>query len=209
MEETLARIFQFTVAVSVAFAIALWFALAVWAYRDITRRTESASVQIAATLLVALGFIPGAVVYLLLRPRETLDERRQRIVEESYLEQELANLIACPECDTLVRDEFVYCPTCGNQLREICPDCGKTVDLGWQVCAYCGAELEAHASSGAQATKRLTAEAASTNADQQREAWEVDVDHDDGPAVPAVDREPSPAESSRSQSPRRPATEEA
>lgn len=190
MEETLARIFQFTLAISAAFAIALWFALAVWAYRDISRRTESASVQIASTLLVALGFVPGAIVYLLLRPRETLDDRRQRIVEETYLEQELANLIACPECDTLVRDDFVYCPTCGTQLREFCPSCGKSVDISWRVCAYCGESIREHT---------IIAEHLTNGRETSRQShagveWEVDVVEEDDRDQPSADSEPEPVD---------------
>jgi F0F1-type ATP synthase membrane subunit c/vacuolar-type H+-ATPase subunit K/RNA polymerase subunit RPABC4/transcription elongation factor Spt4 len=138
VEENLARILQFTLALLAAFGVALWFGLAVWAYRDITARTSNAVAQIFATLLVALGFVPGAVVYLLLRPRETLADSAQRSIEEEYLAQELASAPACPTCGTHIRDEFLFCSECGTALRRNCQACGRLVDLDWKMCPFCG-----------------------------------------------------------------------
>ncbi|MFW6073953.1 MAG: zinc ribbon domain-containing protein [Chloroflexota bacterium] len=143
MEETIARLFQFTAAISIAFVVALWFALIVWTYRDITRRSESAAVQIVSTLLAVLGWLPGVIVYLLMRPRETLEERYQREVEEAYLEQELNSRPMCPTCDAVVDREFQFCPNCGEILKHGCPNCGRLVELGWRVCAHCGERLGA------------------------------------------------------------------
>jgi hypothetical protein len=85
LEETFARTIQFIVASIAAFSVALWFALAVWTYRDIGQRTGSIAVQVVSTLVVVLGFLPGVVIYLLLRPRETVEQRYQREIEETYL----------------------------------------------------------------------------------------------------------------------------
>ncbi|MEZ4500631.1 MAG: hypothetical protein R2839_11270 [Thermomicrobiales bacterium] len=60
-----------------------------WAYRDINARSQSVVTQIVGTLLVVLFSIPGALLYLLLRPKETLDEAYQRSLEEEYLLQDL------------------------------------------------------------------------------------------------------------------------
>ena len=138
MEENLARIFQFTIAIAAAFSVALWFGLAVWAYRDIAARTNNPIAQVFATLLVVLGFVPGAVVYLLLRPRETLAEGEQRVIEEEYLAQELASVPLCPTCAAHIRDEFLFCAECGTALRRNCHGCGRLVDLDWKMCPYCG-----------------------------------------------------------------------
>lgn len=138
MEENLARILQFTLALLAAFGVALWFGLAVWAYRDITARTSNVIAQVFATLLVALGFVPGAVVYLLLRPRETLADAEQRTIEEEYLAQELAGVPACPTCGNHIRDEFLFCSECGTALRRNCHACGRLVDLDWKMCPFCG-----------------------------------------------------------------------
>lgn len=175
MEETLARLFQLTAAFSVAFLVALWFALAVWTFRDITRRTNSATVQIFSTLLGLLGFLPGVVVYLLMRPRETLAESYQREVEEAYLEQELASQPACPTCDTPIDREFQFCPSCGTTLKHGCPNCGRLVEMGWRICAHCGENLGSRGSRSRQ--------------DSESAEWEVNLND----PAPSTGDEAAPA----------------
>lgn len=141
IEAILARGFQLLLALSGAYTLALWFALIVWAFRDIESRSRSVVAQIFSTLLVVLFFIPGALIYLLLRPRETLDEAFGRALEEEYLLQDLEDLSLCPTCHHPVRDDFVVCPHCYTELRHTCPSCERLIDVNWAICAYCTAEL--------------------------------------------------------------------
>lgn len=141
MEALVARIVQMFLALSGAYAIALWFALIVWTYRDITTRSENASTQIFSTLIVVLFWVPGAVIYLLLRPKETLEEAFQRSVEDEYLLQDLDDVHTCPNCNRSIRDDFVFCPHCRTVLRTACPSCRKQVDVRWEICPYCAFEL--------------------------------------------------------------------
>ena len=97
--------------------------------------------QVFSTLIVVLFFIPGVIIYMLLRPRETLDERQQRWIEEEYLAQELDEISICPSCNHAVRDEWIFCPNCRFQLRRACQTCGRLVETNWEVCAFCGDEL--------------------------------------------------------------------
>lgn len=123
--------------------VALWFALVVWTYRDTVLRSRNPLMQVFSTLIVVLFFIPGTVIYLLLRPRETLEERQQRWIEEEYLAQELDEILACPSCSRAVRDEWIYCPSCRFQLRRACQGCGRLVETLWEMCAFCGVDLRA------------------------------------------------------------------
>jgi RNA polymerase subunit RPABC4/transcription elongation factor Spt4 len=141
LEEVLARIVQFSIALIGAFTVALWFALVVWTYRDAMLRSRNPVMQVFSTLIVVLFFIPGTVIYLLLRPRETLEERQQRWIEDEYLAQELDEILACPSCSRAVRDEWIYCPSCRFQLRQACHGCGRLVATGWEACAFCGIDL--------------------------------------------------------------------
>ncbi|CAN5802532.1 hypothetical protein BH20CHL1_BH20CHL1_00870 [soil metagenome] len=141
MEEVLARIVQFSIALIGAFTVALWFALVVWTYRDAVLRSRNPLMQVFSTLIVVLFFIPGTVIYLLLRPRETLEERQQRWIEDEYLAQELDEILMCPSCSRAVRDEWIYCPSCRFQLRRACHGCGRLVETGWEMCAFCGVDL--------------------------------------------------------------------
>jgi RNA polymerase subunit RPABC4/transcription elongation factor Spt4 len=142
LEETIARLLQVFVALAGAYLLALWFALAIWTYRDITSRTTNAVVQIFSTLLAVLFFAPGAIIYLILRPRETLDEAFQRSIEEEYLVQDLEEYPLCPSCRRAVRDDFVYCPHCHVELRGACDGCRRLIDLRWEICPYCGVDQQ-------------------------------------------------------------------
>lgn len=148
MEEVLARIVQFSIALIGAFTVALWFALVIWTYRDSVSRSRNAVMQIFSTLIVVLFFIPGVVIYLLLRPKETLEEKQQRWIEEEYLAQELDDVAVCPSCSHHVREEWIFCPTCRFQLRRPCHACGRLVESTWEICAFCGIELRPSSSRG-------------------------------------------------------------
>lgn len=178
MEETFARALQFTLAGTAAFAVALWFAMSIWTYRDIERRSTNFIVQVLATLVVVLGFIPGIVIYLLLRPRETVEQRFQREIEESYLAQELRSVPACPACDRAVRDEFIFCPDCGTSLRRTCGSCGRLVDADWQICAFCGHDLPARGAANVNGRGRTAAAARRQRRYAHSDDWEVDVGSD-------------------------------
>ena len=138
MEEVVARILQLFLAMTGAWAIALWFAMAVWTYRDITARTTNPITHIFSTLMVVLFWVPGAIIYLVLRPRETLDEAFQRAMEEEYLLQDLDDFPVCPSCRRSIHDDFLFCPHCATELRRPCASCERPFDLRWEVCAYCG-----------------------------------------------------------------------
>ncbi|HEX7071487.1 MAG TPA: zinc ribbon domain-containing protein, partial [Rhodothermales bacterium] len=138
MEALLARAVQLLVALGGAYLLALWFALVVWTFQDIQRRSRSVIAQIFSTLVVVLFFIPGVLIYLILRPQDTLDETFQRSLEEEYLLQDLEELALCPSCQRYVQDDFAFCPFCRVELRQPCVSCERLVDLRWQICPYCG-----------------------------------------------------------------------
>jgi RNA polymerase subunit RPABC4/transcription elongation factor Spt4 len=144
IETFAARGLQVLVALGGAYLIALWFVLAVWTFRDIETRSRSVVTQVFSTLLVVLFWVPGLLLYRLLRPSETLDEAYQRSLEEEYLIQDLEELPLCPSCNHFVEDDFQLCPHCNTQLREPCRNCERLIDLRWEVCPYCGTQHHEH-----------------------------------------------------------------
>ena len=141
IEAIIARGFQLMLALTGAYTIGLWFALAVWTFRDIESRSRSVIAQIFSTLVVVLFFIPGALIYMLLRPKETLDDAFGRALEEEYLLQDLEDLSLCSTCHRPVQQDYVACPHCFTELRHTCHSCNRLVDVSWAICAYCTAEL--------------------------------------------------------------------
>jgi RNA polymerase subunit RPABC4/transcription elongation factor Spt4 len=95
--------------------------------------------QIFATLLVVLFSAPGALLYLLMRPRETLEEQYERALEEEYLAQDLEAVGRCPACRRPVQEDFQFCPFCRTPLKQLCVSCGRLLRLDWPNCPYCGA----------------------------------------------------------------------
>jgi hypothetical protein len=149
--ETAARGAQFLLAIGIAYLIALWFALVAWTFRDIEARSRSVFTQVFSTLLVVLFFVPGLLLYLILRPKETLDQAFQRALEEEYLLQDLDDLPLCPGCQRAVDADFVICPHCQTHLRGPCPACARLIDLRWRVCPYCAVPTDRAALDGAEA----------------------------------------------------------
>lgn len=137
IETFFARGLQVLLALGGAYLLATWFVLAIWTFRDIESRSRSVVTQVFSTLLVVLFWIPGWLLYRLLRPKETLDEAYQRSLEEEYLLQDLQELPLCRSCNHYVEDDWRLCPHCNTQLREDCDSCGRLIDLRWDICPYC------------------------------------------------------------------------
>lgn len=124
--------------VVVLVAVVFWLALGLWVYRDARRRVRNPFLVAIATLLGLAPPYLGALVYLLFRPAETLDDRRARNAELRALEGALARARpTCPSCAAPVDPDFVVCPVCTLQLREPCVSCDAPLEPHWQVCPYC------------------------------------------------------------------------
>jgi RNA polymerase subunit RPABC4/transcription elongation factor Spt4 len=121
-----------------AMTAAFWLALIIWTFRDMRSRSRDIFAQILAALLVAVLFLPGWVIYWMLRPKETLAEAYERSLEEEALLQGIEEVLACPGCGTRVQGEFVVCPNCHTKLKKPCQACGRALSLRWGVCPYCG-----------------------------------------------------------------------
>ena len=117
---------------------AFWVAMIVWAYRDIRARSRDIFAQILAVLLVALIPVIGLLLYLLMRPKDTLAEAYDRALEEEALLQSLEDRANCPKCHTRVEKDFILCPVCYTGLKQPCVECGRLLALEWDVCPYCG-----------------------------------------------------------------------
>jgi hypothetical protein len=121
-----------------AFLAALWLSLVIWTYRDIRRRARDPLARILATLVTAVLFLPGIVIYLILRPSRTLEEEYQSTLEEEALLQSIEEASLCPGCGRKVRDNWIICPSCHTKIKKPCLHCGKMMELSWNICPYCG-----------------------------------------------------------------------
>ncbi|MBI4301937.1 MAG: zinc ribbon domain-containing protein [Chloroflexi bacterium] len=126
------------IAVFGGFLVALWFSVLIWTYRDIRSRTEDfLTIAFSLFLVLAFPFI-GLIIYLILRPRETLANGYARSLEKEALLQDLDDDPHCPSCQGTIKPDFLYCPNCLTQLKRACPKCRRPLDLTWKLCPYCG-----------------------------------------------------------------------
>jgi RNA polymerase subunit RPABC4/transcription elongation factor Spt4 len=127
-----------------AFLTAVWVSAVIWAFRDIRARSRDIFAQILATLMVFLFFplfpLPGLLLYLMLRPRETLAEIYERTLEEEALLQGIEERLACPGCNRRIEEDFLVCPACHTRLKKGCVACDRRLHLRWTICPYCGAD---------------------------------------------------------------------
>jgi len=151
------------VAITAAFLTAAWISAVIWAFRDIRARSRDIFAHVLATLLVFVFFplfpVPGLILYMILRPRETLAEAYERTLEEEALLQGIEERLSCPGCNRSIQEDYLYCPTCHTRLKKPCLECGRQLHLKWSLCPYCGATQTQAATIlpavGADATPRL------------------------------------------------------
>lgn len=118
--------------------LALWLAVTIWAYRDMRGRSRSRLAALATVLVVFLLPVVGLVIYLLLRPRETLSQAYDRALEQEALLQQIEDKPVCPTCARPTERAWFLCPTCHTHLRQPCPNCRSPLELHWDICPYCG-----------------------------------------------------------------------
>ena len=145
---TMGNLFLYLTAFLGAFVAALWLSLIFWAYRDVKKRTGDRLAHILAAVVVALLGPSGLVIYLILRPTDTLDEAYQQALEEEALLSEIENRSHCPGCGARVDSDWQICPQCQTRLRKACSNCGELMELSWQICPYCASPVPDAAQQG-------------------------------------------------------------
>jgi len=120
------------------FTAALWMSLVIWTFRDMRVRSRDIFAQLLASLVVLIFGPLGLLIYLILRPQETLSEAYARTLEEEALLQDITEEPpVCSECKHRIEPDFIICPACHTELRKACPHCGRLMLMRWDICPYC------------------------------------------------------------------------
>ncbi|MGI8824780.1 MAG: zinc ribbon domain-containing protein [Chloroflexota bacterium] len=128
------------ISVFVAFGLAVWFSIAVWTFMDIRSRSRDKVIWGLSTLLVLVANVFGLIIYLILRPHETLMQAYERSLEEEALLQEIEDRPICPNCRHRIEHEYRICPNCLTKLKDVCMNCDRLIELDWTVCPFCTVE---------------------------------------------------------------------
>jgi hypothetical protein len=131
-------ILRFVLMLLGAYGVLFLLSLVLWTIRDIRSRSRDVLLQILVTLLVLIFNIPGLLLYLVLRPRETLTEAYEHALGQEAMLKDIEERYICPGCKRNVDSEYMVCPHCATELRGRCTRCERPVNLNWVVCPYCG-----------------------------------------------------------------------
>ncbi len=140
LSNTIATLLGIFVALLGAFLFAFWVAMGIWTFNDIRSRTRDWLAIVLASLLVLVFPLVGLVLYMMIRPRETLADVFDRALEEESLLRELEATLSCYRCGLPVQDSWNFCANCHSQLRYACSNCGKAMRHEWNICVNCGAD---------------------------------------------------------------------
>ena len=121
--------------------LVLWLTVAVWVFIDAKKRHKSLIFPILFAILAVVFFIFGYLIYMILRPAETSEDRYWADREKEFLMHEIGDFDVCPNCKyEHIFPEFLNCPNCSYQLKHKCESCEYPLLSGWKNCPSCRAE---------------------------------------------------------------------
>ena len=136
---------QIVAIVMVAVIVILYILTIIWVVRDAPLRGVSA----AKWGIISLIPFIGAIIYSALRPPMLLSDREEQEMDYLLRQRELMKYGECGRCGYPVQDDYVMCPNCGSQLKNVCPHCERPLNPEWSVCPYCCTKVRSRAKSHA------------------------------------------------------------
>ncbi len=137
MSELLAQLWtpqmQTAFTVVIVLLVILYVLSIVWVVRDAYLRGTMWQVW----AVVALVPIVGVIAYSLLRPPLLQIDRDEQELEVALKQRQLMKYGECAACGYPVEADYVLCPNCHTQLKNLCGKCGHALEPTWTVCPYC------------------------------------------------------------------------
>ena len=125
--------------------ILFWLVMIGWVWIDSGERTSKNSIRLIYLFLIVFLNIPGLVIYLIVRPSETIEQIYWADLERRYLKYETSDLGDCSKCGHQLLPGFVFCSNCGNEIKLRCPKCGVLMSKDFKFCSNCGNQLRERA----------------------------------------------------------------
>lgn len=104
--------------------------------------------------IVALVPVLGVIAYCLLRPPLLQLDRDEQELEIALKQRQLMKYGECAACGYPVEADFVLCPNCHTQLKNLCMRCNHALEPSWTVCPYCATPVGAPAPASGSGRRR-------------------------------------------------------
>ncbi len=139
LQELLSPQVMLVIYLFIAYIVALYVLSVVYVFLDARRR---GSERFWAWGLLSLIPFIGLIAYLVLRPHSYLVDREEQELDMALRERQLSQYGTCPNCGTPIEKDFVVCPVCNTQVRNVCPSCRRPLEAHWKVCPYCRTHIQ-------------------------------------------------------------------
>lgn len=130
--------------VVVVLLVILYVLCIIWVVRDAYLRGASWYVW----GIVSLVPIAGLIAYCLLRPPMLQIDKDEQELEVALKQRQLMRYGECATCGYPVEADYVLCPNCHTQLKNLCSHCNHALEPAWTICPYCATPVGGRASSG-------------------------------------------------------------
>ena len=121
--------------------IIFWLVIVGWVWIDSSERTSKKGLRFVYMLIAIVLNIPGLIIYLIIRPSETIEEIYWADLERRYLKFETSELGDCPKCGHQLYPGYVFCTNCGFELKKRCPKCNVVINKDHKYCEFCGMQI--------------------------------------------------------------------
>lgn len=136
MSDTLSGVvsqIQILAIVMVVIIVALYILTIAWVIKDAPQRGVS---PVKWGIISLIPFV-GAIIYAALRPPMLISDKEEQEMDYLLRQRELMKYGECGRCGYPVQDDYIMCPNCGSQLKNVCSKCGKPLNPEWSVCPWC------------------------------------------------------------------------
>ena len=170
MNELLAQLWspqmQTAFTVVVVLLVILYILSIIWVVRDAYLRGTTWYIW----AIVALVPVVGVIAYCLLRPPMLQIDKDEQELEVALKQRELMKYGECATCGYPVVSNYVLCPNCHTQLKNLCTHCERALEPAWTICPYCATPVGGRQGSQSQKSPRprRRSNAGASGSSQQR-----------------------------------------
>lgn len=150
---------QMLFSVVVVLLVILYVLSIIWVVRDAYLRGMTWYIW----AIVALVPVLGVIAYCILRPPMLKIDRDEQNLEVALKQRQLMQYGECANCGYPVEADYVLCPSCHTQLKNLCVRCKRALEPAWTVCPYCATPVQGAGASTHQSSSRSTARTRSTS----------------------------------------------